>query len=240
MTLRKNLKNLETELLSERKKFKPETDILEEVAVILRENETERQLIKATIATENHSDSNAFVFDQLESDKIFHLQQIRTVAIDYRLRFLPSHFFKDGIPEEAISRISRLEKIHNIKLEGFKILAPTKAFQLLSYDDPLLFAPIGNNYYYLIHRWGIDITPTRKWLVRPFKNLWNFVVSCLLVSVILTALVPENNLSKTVPMATLIIFLFMFKSIVAIFLYAFFMMGKNFNSAIWDRKYFNN
>jgi ABC-type multidrug transport system fused ATPase/permease subunit len=238
--MRKNLKNLETELLSERKKFKSETDILEEIAVLLRENESERQSIK--IALENKSDSgfNAFIFDQLKTDNIFHINQIRKVAIDYRLRFLPSHFFKDGIPEEAITQINRLEKIHNIKLEGFKIMAPTKAFRLLSYDDPLLFAPIGNDYYYLILRWGKDITPIRKWLVKPFKNLWNFVVFCLAVSIALTAVVPENNLSKSVPMATLIIFLFMFKSIVAVLMYAFFMMGKNFNVSIWDRKYFNN
>jgi hypothetical protein len=62
----------------------------------------------------------------------------------------------------------------------------------------------------------------------------------VVISLIITVLTPENNLSKAVPMAKIIIFLFAFKSIVAVLLYAFFMMGKNFNVAIWDRKYFNN
>jgi hypothetical protein len=119
-------------------------------------------------------------------------------------------------------------------------MAPSKAFLLLSYDDPLLFAPIGNDYFYLIHQWGKDITPKRKWLVMPFKNLLNFMFFSVVVSLLITFLTPENNLSKAVPMANIIIFLFAFKSIVAVFMYAFFMMGKNFNVAIWDRKYFNN
>jgi len=235
-----NKKTLETELLLSRSKFKTEQDILEEVDALLKENEQERERIKLFISEKSSTNSNAFDLDLLETNKIFHLVQIREVCVDYRLRFLDSTFFKQGIPEEAISKIHALEKSHDTTLEGFKIMAPTKAFQLLSYDDPLLFAPIGNDYYYLIHKWGNDITPTRKWLVKPFKNLLNFVWFSLVVSLLITYLTPENNLSKSVPMANIIIFLFAFKSIVAVFMYAFFMMGKNFNTAIWDRKYFNN
>jgi len=47
-------------------------------------------------------------------------------------------------------------------------------------------------------------------------------------------------LSKTVAMAPIIIYLFMFKSVFAVGMYAFFMKGKNFNEAIWNRVYFNN
>ncbi len=235
-----NKRLLETALLVERNKFKSETAILEEVSLILSENENARDAIKKTMQQESSTDANDFNIDLLETDKIFHLTQIRSVCITYRLRFLDSSFFKDAIPEEAISKIHSLEKAHETTLGGFKIMAPTKVFQLLSYDDPLLFAPIGNDYYYLVHQWGKDLSPTRKWLVKPFKDLWNFMLLCLLVSCIVTFLTPENNLSKSVPMAGIIIFLFAFKSIVAVFMYAFFMMGKNFNTAIWDRKYFNN
>ncbi len=236
----KNKGNLEIELLKERKKFKEATAILEEVAVLLQENETERGRIKSKLAEKTSSNSNPFIFDLLATEKIFHLTQIRDVCVTYRLRFLDSQFFKEGIPEEAVSIIHNLEKAHDTPLNGFKIMAPTKAFQLLSYDDPLLFVPIGNDYYYLVHQWGNDINPLRKWLVKPFRDLGNFFWFSLIVSLILTCLTPENNLSKSVPMANIIIFLFIFKSIIAVFLYAFFMMGKNFNSAIWNRVYFNN
>jgi hypothetical protein len=236
----KNKINLEQELLAERSKFKSQTDLIEEVSRILHENEAARENIKNALIEKSSTEANDFDINLLETDKIFHLVQIRLVCVDYRLRFLDTVYFKDGIPEEAITKIHALEKAHGTTLGGFKIMAPSKAFQLLSYDDPLLFAPIGNDYYYLVHQWGKDITPTRKWLVMPFKNLLNFILFSVVVSLLITMLTPENNLSKAVPMANIIIFLFAFKSIVAVFMYAFFMMGKNFNVAIWDRKYFNN
>ena len=236
----KNKRIIETELLIERNKFMSESAVLDEISDILNQNQIERDTIHQTIQERSSTDSNNFNIDLLEKDKIYHLTQIRSVCIKYRLRFLDSSFFKEGIPEEAISKIHALEKAHETTLGGFKIMAPSKAFQLMSYDDPLLFAPIGNDYYYLIHQWGNDINPLRKWLVKPFENLFNFVIFCLVVSLFITAITPECNLSKSIPMASSIVFLFAFKSIVAVFMYAFFMMGKNFNTAIWDRKFFNN
>jgi len=231
---------IKSALLAERKKMVSPQLLLEEINCILAINETQRSEIRHTLQSDNNRKAHHLRPELLETDRIFHLIQIKAVCIDYRLRFLDSHFFKDGIPEEAVSQIARLQKTHDTILKGFKIMAPTKAFQLLSYDDPLLFAPIGNDYFYLIFQWGKDITPRRKWLMKPFKSLLNFVWFCLAVSLVLTCLTPENNLSRSVPMADIIIFLFAFKSIVAVFLYAFFMMGKNFNNMIWDREFFNN
>ncbi len=235
-----NRLNIEKKLLSERRKFKSETAILEEIKGIFSENELERKKIVTHLTTKSSTKSNNLQFDLLETDKIFHLKQIKTICVDYRLRFLESSLFKNTIPEEAISEIRMLEKNHDTTLEGFKIVAPSKAFQLLNYDDPLLFVPIGNDYYYLIHKWGDDMHPLRKLMVFPIKNLWNFMVFSILISLIVSYLVPTNNLSKSVPLAPIIVFLFAFKSIVAVFLYYFFMMGKNFNEEIWQRKYYNN
>lgn len=235
-----NTKNLEVALRSERKKIKTDVNILSEVGAILLENELTRNTIKQQLLEKSSTKSNEFVFDLLETDKIFNIQEIKNVCIDYRLRFLESHLYKNAIPEEAISKITMLEKNHNIKLEGFMIVAPSKAFDLLNYDDPLLFAPIGNGYYYLIHKWGNDMNPLRKLLVKPVKNLWNFIITSVIISIAITVIVPTNNLSKSVPLAPIIVFLFAFKSIIAVFLYYFFMMGKNFNEEIWQRKYYNN
>ena len=235
-----NTKNLETALRSERKKFNSETVILEEVKAILQENEKQRVAIREKLQVESSTKQNNFVFDLLETDKIFHIQEIKNVCIDYRLRFLDTHYYKNTIPEEAISKIASLEKKHTTQLSGFKIIAPSKAFLLLNYDDPMLFAPIGNDYYYLIHKWGNDMSPFRKLAVKPVRNLWNFTIFSLLISSLLTCLVPENNLSKSIPFASFIIFLFMFKSVIAVFCYYFFMLGKNFNEEIWQREYYNN
>jgi hypothetical protein len=235
-----NKTNLETELLFERKKFLVGNDILNDVRQLLDENESQRQIIGQTLAEKSSTNSNNFIFDLLETDKIFHLEQIKKVSIDYRLRFLDSHLFKNEIPEEAISAIHALEKNHGTKLEGFKIMAPSKTFQLLSYDDPLLFAPIGNNYYYLIHKWGNDLSATRKLAVMPYKSLTHFLIATMLVSVLIAMLIPVNRLSQSIPMAGFIEFLFVWKGVIAVALYGFFMAGKNFNTRIWNRKYFNN
>lgn len=232
--------NLQEELLTERKKRQSEAEILAQVQLILAESDHKRNKVTAKLNTKSSTKLNTLQFDLLETDKIFHTDQIRKICVDYRLRFLDSSIFKNEIPEEAITKISQLEKQHQTSLEGFKIVAPSKAFHLLNYDDPLLFVPIGNNYYYLIHQWGTEINPWRKLMVLPFKNLGYFTVTAILFSTLLAMLVPENNLSKSVPMASLIVFLFAFKSIFAVFAYYFFMMGKNFNEEIWKREYYNN
>lgn len=232
--------NLEKKLLSQRSKFKTESSILEDVRGILAKNESEREAIHEKLSKQSSTKSNYLQFDLLETNKIFHLNQIKSICIDYRLRFLDSAIFKNDIPEEAISKIRMLEKEHNTSLEGFKIIAPSKSFHLLNYDDPLLFVPIGNDYYYLIHQWGTEMNPLRKLMVLPIKNLGNFTITALLFSLIVAWVVPENNLSKSVPLASVIVFLFAFKSIFAVFAYYFFMMGKNFNEEIWQRKYYNN
>ncbi len=235
-----NSVNLEKELLSKRRKFKSKAAIIAEVKSIFEENDIERSQIIDKLQQQPSTKKNQLQFDLLETDKIFHLEQIKTICIDYRLRFLESSIFKNNIPEEAISKIRMLEKEHNTSLEGFKIIAPSKAFHLLNYDDPLLFAPIGNDYYYLIHQWGTEMNPLRKLIVLPIKNLGTFTITSILLSIVVALLVPENNLSKSVPLASVIVFLFAFKSIFAVFAYYFFMMGKNFNEEIWQRKYYNN
>jgi hypothetical protein len=235
-----NKLNLEESLLSRRKKFKSEAALLLEVKALFTENDFDRNLITTKLSQKSSTKPNQLQFDLLETNKIFHLEQIKNICIDYRLRFLDSDIFKNDIPEEAISKIANLEKRHKTKLNGFMVIAPSKAFHLVSYDDPLLFAPIGNNYYYFIHKWGNDMKPFRKIIVKPVRNLYNFFIASIIISALFTIAVPVNNLSKSVPLAPVIIFLFTFKSIVAVFLYYFFLVGKNFNEEIWNRKYYNN
>lgn len=184
--------------------------------------------------------ANQFDFDLLETSRIYHLDQIRDICIDYRLRFLDLSYFKPQLPEEAKDAISDLESSHETRVEGMKILAPSRLFKLEDKDDPLLFVPMGNNYFYLIHKWGNDLHPLRKILVWPFKNVVNLTLCVLLFSYLLTLLVPNGLFSKNSSAAEFwIIFFFMFKSVAAIVIYYGFAMGKNFNPAIWNSKYFN-
>ena len=132
--------------------------------------------------TPSGQSSNNFDFDQLETHRIFHLDQIKEVCIDYRLRFLDLKYFKGNIPKEGIDKISQLEKEHQTSLEGFKIMAPSVLFRLKKTDDPLLFVPLGNDYFYLVHKWGNDLSFFRKAWAWPFKNIWNLLIAVLFVS----------------------------------------------------------
>ncbi|MEC8090539.1 MAG: hypothetical protein VX027_04910 [Bacteroidota bacterium] len=183
---------------------------------------------------------NQFDFDQLETNRIFHRDAIKKICIDYRLRFLDLSYFKADVPVEAIHKIQALEKDHKTEVKHMKIVAPSKLFKLKNADDPLLFVPIGNDYYYLIHKWGNDLHPLRLLMMWPFKNIVTSILSILLLSFLLTAMMPLGLFSSQPNSSDfLLIFLFMFKSIAAIVIYYAFAAGKNFNRAIWDSSYYN-
>lgn len=217
-----------------------EKKVLEEVYHILQEIDVQHTRIKQNIATGNGGLTNNFDFDQLETKNIFHISDIKDICIDYRLRFLDSRYFKGDIPEEGISKIKQLEKNHNIELRGFKIIAPSKLFKLEDKDDPLLFAPIGNGYFYLIHQWGNDLHPLRKLLMWPFKSVVNLGVVVFALSFLLTLMIPEGLFTKSSSATEFwIMFFFMFKSVASVVIFYGFAMGKNFNPVIWNSKYFN-
>lgn len=216
------------------------TGVMEEVKKILDEDARARSRIEGNIGKSRNGGVNSFNIDLLETKGIYHIGQIKEICITYRLRFLDTKYFKGAIPQEAISKIKALEKVHNTEIKGFKIIAPSKLFKLEDKDDPLLFAPIGNGYFYLVHKWGNDLHPLRKLLVWPFKSIVNLTALTLLVSYLVTLLVPDGLFSKQSSNAEFwIIFFFMFKCIASVVIFYGFALGKNFNHAIWNSKYFN-
>ena len=181
---------------------------------------------------------NKFNFDILESSKIIHLNSIRTTCIKYRLRFLDVQFFKGEVPIEAIDKIKQLELDHKTEINSFKIMAPSIMFRLKKTDDPLMFIPIGNNYFYLIHKWGNDLNPLRKLRMWPFHSLINLLITLLVISFAVTLITPLQIFTKSPDSSSFwLLFLFMFKAIVSIVLFLGVALGKNFNSKIWQSKY---
>lgn len=232
--------NIEDKLIGHKNRFSEPDRVLKEVYEILAAHEKNTERIENNISAGRNAITNSFDFDQLETDKIYHISQIKSVCIDYRLRFLDSKYFKGEIPQEAFGKISEIEKQHAIEVKGFKIVAPSKLFKLKDKDDPLLFAPIGNDYFYLIHKWGNDLHPLRKILMWPFKNIINLALVVFAISYFVTLLVPDGLFSKTSTTAQFwITFFFMFKSLAAVVIFYGFALGKNFNPAIWNSKYFN-
>ncbi|NNM18188.1 MAG: hypothetical protein HKP24_06410 [Croceitalea sp.] len=232
--------DIESRLNRLKNRDKSPEQILQEVYKVLHQDSQREEEIEKRLTQKSISDTNKFTFDLLKSERIYHLDQIKDICIDYRLRFLDSKYFKGKIPQAGISKIKHLESQHGIEIKGFKIMAPSKLFKLEDKDDPLLFAPIGNGYYYLIHKWGNDLHPLRKILVWPFKGMVNLTITTLIISYLATLLVPTGIFRKTNTSAEFwMVFFFMFKSIAAIVIFYGFALGKNFNPAIWNSKYFN-
>ncbi|NNK87062.1 MAG: hypothetical protein HKO90_02150 [Flavobacteriaceae bacterium] len=228
------------ELRAKQSKLNKGIDIIAQVKAILEEDARTEERIISTLNARDDNQNNDFDIDLLSADRIYHLESIKHICIEYRLRFLDSRYFKNVIPREALSEIKNLEKEHNTELKGFKIVAPSKLFKLQNADDPILFAPIGNGYYYMIHKWGNDLHPLRKWMMKPFKNIVNMLITIFLVSILCTDIIVESRYgSKLSGSEMMIIFLFVFKSFVAIVLYYGFALGKNFSNMVWNSKYFN-
>ncbi len=234
--------NIEQKLSSIKKKRILAEDIdLKQVYSILSNLDNELDRIENNVIIVNGVANNKFNIDLLNSDKIYHTKEIKQICIDYRLRFLDTKYFKGTIPAEGLSKIKALEKEHDTEIKGFKIIAPSKLFKLEDKDDPLLFAPIGNGYYYLIHQWGNDLHPFRKLLMWPFKNMANLIILVLLISFLVTLMIPNGLFSKSSTNAQFwILYFFMFKCIASVVIFYGFALGKNFSPAIWNSKYYNS
>lgn len=234
--------NLQNKLEALRDREMQEAFLLEEVRKILEQEKTVEADILHRV---NHNEadgsaSNHFIFDLLETDKIFHRSQIRKICINYRLRFLSSSLFKGELPSEAISAIKELEKIHATRLKNFSIIAPAEFFRLENADDPMLFAPIGNDYFYLIHKWGRDMHPFRKLMKWPFRNLENLIIFSFFASFVLSFGIRELFFSRyTETSEFLVIFMYTFKSVIGLIFFYGIALGKNFSSGNWDSKFYN-
>lgn len=230
--------NIHNELIKQRKKTFNEDDLFNNYKKLLKDVDVKRETILKTLQSSNNVIKNSFDIDKIERNKIFHVSQIKTICASFRLRFLDSVNFIEEYPAEAITKIRALETLHQTKLDGFKIMAPYEAFKLKKADDPLLFAPLGNGYYYLIHKWGTDLHPLRKLKYWSFKNIENLLISMTFFSILCTALTYPFFITREPNFGYLLmLFMFFFKGVVGMFFILFGSSGKNFSEYSWQSQY---
>jgi hypothetical protein len=127
------------------------------------------------------------------TDRIYHVDTIRALCVKYRLRFLEAGLFKGPIPPQAVHAIRMLEKRTGAPLQGFRVMAPAERFKLCDSEvDPLLFVPLGDEYYYLVHKWGNDLSRWRMLQGLPVRTPAHLAAFVLLLAVIITWSVPEQ------------------------------------------------
>ena len=224
--------NLFEELINERNK----QITSEELKIAIKNIWSKDDQIKKSLNKKNDNKHNDLKFDKMKTRNIFHKDTIKKICVRYRLRFLDSNLFKGEYPKNITKIIGKIERNHNTTLSNFMIMAPSKLFKIKSPDDPILFVPIGNDYYYLIHKWGEEFNYLRKLMVLPFKNIDNLTIFSILVSVVFALLgkliMPSLTFSEV-----FILFLFLVKGFIFIFFYMFFLTRRNFSESIWNSKY---
>ena len=224
--------NLFEELIDERNKEMSS----DELKTLLKNIWSKDDQIKKSLNKKNDNKPNNLKFDKMKTRNIFHKDTIKKICVRYRLRFLDSNLYKGEYPKNITKIIGKIERNHNTTLSNFMIMAPSKLFKIKSPDDPILFVPIGNDYYYLIHKWGEEFNYLRKLMVLPFKNIDNLTIFSVLVSVVFALLgkliMPSLTFSEV-----FILFLFLVKGFIFIFFYMFFLTRRNFSESIWNSKY---
>ena len=231
--------DLHRELIKERKKNVQSKDIVGWVYSIINEiNLTNNSIIDRLKKSPIQRSVNNFIVDHIDSNAIFHISQIEKICVNYRLRFLDTKYFKGSYPEKVVDKIKEIEALHQTILDGFKIIAPSKLFRLDKADDPLLFAPMGNGYYYLIHKWGADLHPFRRIKYWSIKNVENLGISIFLVSFLSTLF----TLDLIHPFSAnaghfFMLFLFYVKGVLGLIFLLGASTGKNFSQYCWQSKY---
>lgn len=102
-------------------------------------------------------------FDQ---SRVFHIDEIKKICCDYYLKFLPASRYKGTICPLLATKIAEFQGEYSYPVHAGTsyIAAPDESFDLTPMpEDPLFFAELAGDYYYLVHKWGNDISLTRKW-----------------------------------------------------------------------------
>jgi hypothetical protein len=191
------------------------------------------------------STEHSLNFDQLDPQRIYHINSIKKLCIEYRLRFLDSSLFTGTYPAEVLEIIKAFEKKQATRLKGFKIIAPAPMFRLEEKDkDPALFVSLGNNYYYLLAQWGRDMSPSRKIIMYPFRSFETLLKTLFGFCALVALLFPEsivrgpNDHGTIIHIRVIFFFWMVFATSAMTALYGFSRM-KNFSSKLWNSKFFD-
>lgn len=239
--------NIEKELIRERPAMVGDNVLISEAAKIFGDEVQREQTIKQNLKLKKSPADRIMVSpDNLDKSKLFSISQIERVCTKYRLRFLKTGYFKNDLPYEVIIKIKEVERRSGKNLHDFYIMAPAEAFDLQDGNkDPLLFANLGNNNYYLIHKWGNDLAWHRRLWSYPLRNIEALALIVLVLASLAAWLFPASfMLKREVPVDDMIVYRFFF------FIWAIIAQGaalsygllafhKNFSSAVWRSQYFN-
>lgn len=148
------------------------SEILQRVGI--NRSAQEGQKIKYVIDRMKHEAS------RFKPERVYHISQIEGLCKKYHLRFLPSNLFKGSVDIDLPSKISQFEVAYDVRCQQTNsfVVAPASSFKLKERPkDPLFFYKINDQFYYLVHKWGNDLSVFRRVYALFTNPFW-----CLLVA----------------------------------------------------------
>lgn len=231
------------ELLKRKIKTAKEEDaVISEVYNILNQDLLSDKKVLENL---NHYKQSFEVLHEKELDvfEVYKPEIIKTIAINYRLKFLDSKHYKGEIPYEAVLKIKDLNIKFKKELKHFKILGSDEAFRKHQNSDEtlslLLFAATDLGNYFLIHKWGNELPWHRKILSWPMRRFETLLASIALISLILAVSLPTRliwlpqhaDYWGTYRLGAFFHILIFNLGVTAYITFAF---GKNFSSNTWQ------
>lgn len=196
--------NLEKALISRKtKELSNEQElIVKEAEKILSLNSEQEIAILEKIGLTQNLKTNESIKKQMahlakyDRTRVFKTSEIKDLCTSYGLRFLPSSMFKGTIDTMLPIKIMEYEAQHGIirKNEKYEapytyIAAPASSFKLEERPkDPLFFHRLDDDHYYLIHKWGGDISVWNYIKSIPNKNGIRYVLTIFLSTFIISML----------------------------------------------------
>ncbi len=233
--------NLTEQLKKERLKF---PSLLSEVNDLLQKSaDADETVLKRLKEEGSNNDISTIRLKDEDAENIYSIKEIEKICITYRLRFLDSKYFKMEFPYDAVIRINEFEKRYNTKIQRFKIIAPNKAFDLEDINqDPLLFAQLGNNTFYLLHQWGKDLAWHRKFVYFPVRNIYSYFYFIVALAFLFSFSFPFEWLQVQRDNEINIRIWFAMHCTIGFFFFSIFLGAisqTSFSSMSWKSKYFN-
>ena len=236
--------DIQEELMRARQKHaQVQAELMREVDIAMKQGKQADEYILSRLRTAPKPGKSNINPDLLEKNRIFSVDDIKTICVNYRLRFLDSKYFKmEELPYDAVLAVKNLEKHLGEEVKHLKIIGAAKFFKLEdSNKDPLLFARIDDNNYYLIHKWGKDFEWYKKIVAYPFRSILSLLLSMAIVCLPIVFILPLLlfHTAKDIQYYQMLYLAAFVVYAVFVMVFGGFTFYKKFSKICWNSPYFN-
>lgn len=218
-------------------------NLMMEVHLLLADEQKQDDLLRAMVLSS--MEEKPVRIRAMDPERVFHRETIKRLCVQYRLRFLPGGLFKGALPNQAIHALRILERKADAPITSFKVMAPSSRFKLCDSEvDPLLFVPLGDDRYYLVHKWGNDLSRMRAAINWPLRNVITLSTTVFCLAALLGLLIPTAFINSAPDVGYWgghrLLAMFWSTMVCASFtVFGWFAFFGQFSAEAWNSRYFN-